>query len=260
MKWYLILLLVVCLQSCAKSFYLKNTAPFKFASQSITIDSTYQYYIRELFSTEEGEKLKQQGNLSAIKNLNRKLIEVEYLFVSTEHANIIYFSTVPDKFMCYYNERSMGQHYVNVYDFKNVNFGKINVHGDYYFTPQNDKKNEVDTWAVTFCRDKGDNYLLIKTISSTLRGTFENMIPVDSALEREVNFKEVQGYSIIFRPRYTDDTAYLVNNRIIINTADKDNTLHFSFDNTIKMKSSSGTEVFFKCKRMPFKPNALFDQ
>jgi hypothetical protein len=260
MKKYSIILFAACLQSCAKSFYLKERTPPGFTSKSITIDSTYQYYIRELYSTQEGEKLKQQGNLSSFNDPRRKLIEVEYLFVSNQHSNVIYFSTVPDKYMRYYNDRSMGEHFVNVYELKNISFGKINADGDYYFTTKNDKKTEIDTWAVAFRKDKGSDYLLIKTISQKLRGTFENMIPVGDALEKELNFKRVREYSIVFRPRSNDETAYLVGNRMAVNTADKEHTLHLSFDNVIRIKKSSGTEVFFKQKRMPFKPEALFDK
>lgn len=219
--------------------------------QSIQIDDTYKYYIRQVYKVEQGG-LKTQRSFADVPE---GLIEVEYLFISQAHKNVIYIATVPDKYQKYYGDsnRYLGEQFINVYDFKKICFGKIRTPNAITFLSKDSANSHV--WGITYTSDAKDNKVVINTVEVKEKGEFTDLIPVSAALEGDVSFKQVEGYQILF---YRNDAqkvkAYSIDNAIHIRNKKHCYEAIFSFDRVIAAGSSN---IYFYNKRIEYSPEPL---
>ena len=103
---YVFLLFFLCC-ACSRGKYYISNAFRKGTSdkmEPLQLDSTYQFYLRHVYR----DKNRQMENVlkANVENkdtANKTLIEVEYLLFSWVHRNVIYISTIPDKFQHYYS-------------------------------------------------------------------------------------------------------------------------------------------------------------
>lgn len=251
-------LLCAGLASCAKNYYTSSTIRPTLTSRFITLDESYRLYIRQLYKVTVGNKTEKKGNLSPNFSDTSSLIEVEYLLISDLHNNAIYFSTIPDKYMTYYATELLGENVINIYDLKNVLFGKIDLTGNIHFEAR--KSNQKNIWNICYKQQRENTFLLLTTISEEIDNAFENMIPLAPALQDEINFKQAPNFTIAFRKRGEKDLAYLADNRLHLNYKENIIELKFILDRQIEFNQGWSNEIYFKDERIRSKPDALLDR
>ena len=244
MKRYILILLSISLCGC--HIYYSFTSKLGgnksgIAETSIPLDSTYRFYVRQLYKSEKSGERRLKTNFTKGAAENDTLIEVEFLFISEPHQNIIYISNVPDKYQRYYEDNYLGDQFANVYDFRVFLFGRMNSKMQFKFLSK-DKRYD-DTWDIEYSHDHSAVTLV--------------NLPVKEALEEPVRFKYVPDYKIVFRDyKNFKDTAYLAGDKIFFNSSGKKYELYFHFD---RLLNGSSNNVYFKDRRIIYSPDALYN-
>lgn len=251
MKNLFLLLLFPMLQGCHKYFYLSRSKTSSFSVNNfIKLDSTYRCYIRKVYKTDSSGLKK----LSLIipKDINKGLIEVEYIFHSRIHKNLVYFSTIPDKYQKYYEANFHGDSIVNVYDIRTSYFGKLIDNETISFKAK--KEDAEDIWKINF---KGDSLNLV-SITELRREEFDDFIPLNDALEHPIYFDQINNYQLIYfnykSGEFHNDIflPHLKNNILYVKPQkNKKYLLYFEFDRPI---SKGFTQLYFTDKRIPYNP------
>src|SRR5882762_8649311 len=104
---YLILLLFL-LTSCSTYFTYSRSRASVAADTFITLDQSYSFYVREVYVTDSNSDRIMKTNFSSQFQSARKLIEIEYLLISGNAKNVLYFATIPDKWQRYYSTHFLG--------------------------------------------------------------------------------------------------------------------------------------------------------
>src|SRR2546423_1376132 len=150
MSYIILFFLILCCSCSRGKYYITNTfrkGPghnFNF----LVLDSSYKFYLREVYKDKNtlNENIL-KTNVDKSNTANKIRIEVEYLLISWKHKNIIYISTIPDKYQQYYSSNIISDTLINAYDFSTFHFGKIDLEGEgIYFISKDEKK--LITWDI----------------------------------------------------------------------------------------------------------------
>jgi len=134
MKQSMTILLVILCCACSRGKYFISNA-FRDGNvtgfQSITLDTSYRFYVRTVYvDKNENRENVLKSNVNNADTANKIRIEIEYLLISWAHKNVIYITTVPDKFQTYYSTHILPDTIINAYDFSTFHFGKLNNEGE----------------------------------------------------------------------------------------------------------------------------------
>ena len=248
--YYMILPVCFLLFSCSRSISISDVS----GAPSVQLDSTYHYFIREIYRIDSGDVklLKSEG--IAGPNTKATLIEIEYLFISNDGKdNIIYMATIPDRRQKRYSENYLGSEYVNTHDVRIVQFGKISALDKNKFVFSSYKAGNEDEWTVTVHRDAE---VFINTIKETKGGEFYNMMLVESALADPVKFKKVNRFNLVYynpKSKITD-TAHVAGNKIYYEKEAKFPVYVYYG----RQKDDRYNVKQFRKKRIPYNPEEIF--
>lgn len=238
---------------CAKYYHFDSGFPGNGdPAKCITLDNSYDYYIRQLYRSKETGR-NEQKNFSE-KGARDSLLEIEYLFISSIHNNVIYISTVPDKFQKYYADstRYLGEQFVNIYDFKKFSFGILEDTNTFRFISKSGK--ESDAWNIT---SPGDS-ITLNTLEQTVGNRFVDLIPVNRALEKDIIFRKVTGpCTLLFYRNYKNqkDSSICSERKLCINQQGKKYEVFFHVDSKI---DGADRFIYFYDNRIPYSPDTLF--
>jgi hypothetical protein len=190
-KLFVFILLIPIFQSCRVYPSLaSNTDPY------ITIDNTYDYYIREYYVDEEKNRYDLKSKQDITGSAKKKLIEVEYLFVSNDGKdNVIYMTTVPDRRQQRYSENYLSSDSVNMHDVRMLLFGKITGSKQDQFLFTDFKPSGRDIWQVQ--RNSNPAFLKVETISEIKNDELNEIMVADSALASSVIFEKVESFRLV---------------------------------------------------------------
>ncbi len=242
MKKFVIISGIFLFISCARKYSVsnafKNGVPADM--QQWVIDSSYKLYIREVFldTANPGDKRVLQNNSTG----NRKLIEIEYLLLSTEGGKAVYISTIPDKYQTYYAKKSLylKREYLNAYDFSTFRFGKADsVEKEVVFEKN---KNRKDIWKY-----KIDNSGLLRIYEVIEKNGDDdtNIYLVDEAIGYPASFVQTDSFRIAFRnmkQEYRQENKkrgrpplqrFTLDNIIYYRQQNNKYTLYFRFNKTL---------------------------
>ncbi len=176
-----------------------NTGPF------ITIDDTYDYYIREYYVEEENERYELRSKQQPAISSSKKLIEVEYLFVSNDGSdNVLYLTTVPDRRQMRYSENYLGSDSINMHDVRMLHLGKMTGNNKDSFLFVDFKSANRDTWHI---QRIGTSAIKVHTILNVKNNELNQMMIVDSALANPVIFEKVPSFHLVYYDPKKKDAA-----------------------------------------------------
>ena len=167
--------------------------------QSLSFDSTYHFYLREVYKDKNQQKENiLKTNLEKKDTANKTRIEVEYLLLSWVHKDVIYISTIPDKFQRYYSSFHFADTIINAYDFSTFHFGKISEDGESIYFTSRDRKSVI-TWDIRpfitrHCPDK----VSVREIAMQRKDIIENVILINKSLEEPISFTRQNSFTIVF--------------------------------------------------------------
>ena len=147
MRYFFMMMMAFVLLACSHSFYYFKGPddPPPASYHALVLDSSYALYVRKVNRVGgEGERDLETKQRS-VRSETQPLIEVEYLLVSDSLRNVIYISTLADKFQKYYQKNYLGDGYVNMWDFETILFGKMQDSHTFVFASK-DKDNSTIEW------------------------------------------------------------------------------------------------------------------
>ena len=258
-KYFYVLLMLFLCYACSRGKYYISNVFRKGPSdkmESLQLDSTYQFYLRHVYR----DKNKQMENIlkANVENkdtANKTLIEVEYLLFSWVHRNVIYISTIPDKFQHYYSTNHFADTLINAYDFSTFHFGKIAPDGESILFTSNGLKKNI-TWDIRpFISGTFPDKLSIREIVVQQKDIVENVILINKALGEPVSFTRQNNFTIIFekpnrKPDACDDIFTLCSlwgNKIYFNQQNGGFDTYFRFSKNIG--DSKDSAIRFDNKR-----------
>lgn len=250
------------LQHCSQFIYKDHGARCRPANTKlIPLDGTL--YARAVTSNNYQIRVNQQFNLlsttspkdSIIENksgkvhklllpllsakISTKVIEIEYLFISADCQDILYVSTVADRYQNRYSNDStfLGLDHPNVADFRVFLFGRRNPSNqDQYIFYDRDGKH-MDTW--TMATDPSGN-LDLALIEQKRLDALEEIYLLNDALAHTLNFVKQPNYKVMFLEKKAKNKSQaepLLTPNIQIVQHGKNYTLLFSFqDHNITFK------------------------
>lgn len=259
-----ILCFLSMLISCSRGKYYITTASRLSNFENLNelkLDSTYHFYLREVCrnkSSIRSSMVEKNTDTSAIR------VEVEYLLISLQHKNVIYISTIPDKFQRYYSSFRFADTLINAYDFSTFYFGKIDSSGQSISFVSNDKR-KIMSWDIRpFIDGAYPQKLSLREIAVQHNDVMDNVILVDKALEEPVSFQKQNSFTIIFakpeKKGADGNFAYLntlAERKIYFRQHDGGFTIYFLFSKNISGAKDSA--IGFDYKRTRYS-NALLEQ
>jgi hypothetical protein len=217
--------------------------------RSIFLDSTYELYVRKVTKVGgEGHKDLESRQLIAA-TVESPLIEVEYLLLSDHHGNVIYFSTLADRFQNLYQPYYLGDGYINTEDFETILFGKMLNSRTFLFFSGDTAKHSYVLWDWRKEAEGGK----INSIQEFVKGEFQLFIPAAQALQDSIFFKHVGPFSIVHHYDTPDarDTIPLQDRTIHITRDGKGWMVYFIFAQPIQ---NGYYNIKFLNDRVPFSP------
>lgn len=220
-------------------------------ASTITLDSTYDYYIRKVYKKE-----KQKGQKSFAANIDevgtqKDLIEIEYLLISNK-GYVIYLTMIQDRRQMFYAKNYLGDKYLNGFDFRNFLFGKIQ-NDEVSFTSKDNSKT-VDKWKINF--NNARDIVTVTSITEMKHGDFEQMLPVELALEKQLGFAKIKTPILVFHePGKKNDTLISSDDKIHFYKPCHKMRIHFLF----KKDPNDDLIIYYKYNRMPYSEKELLD-
>ena len=252
MRNYLrILLFVVCCTGCSQEKYFVADIFRKGETenlQELTLDSTYHYYLREVYKDKNQRKENVlKSNVSKSDTANKTRNEIEYLVISRKHKNAIYISTRPDIYQHYYSSHLPGDSLLNAYDFNTFHFGRFDDQGESIFFKSTDGKKML-TWDIRpFVNETYPEQLTIREIAIQKNDDLQNVVLINRALAEPITFIHQKNGMIIFkvRPRIGAPVAIdsslsrLMFQKLYFKQAGNGYNLYFRFDKNIPNSTDS---------------------
>jgi hypothetical protein len=250
-----ILFCVVLFFSCARKFSITSTFSkgIPQGMQQLVLDSSYHLYIREVFldTNDAGDKMVLINNDNAASN--NKLIEIEYLLLSTQQNKVVYIATIPDKYQTYYAKKAkfLKREYLNAYDFSTFHFGRKTA-GEHSIVFENNSTGHSDTWHY---RIEKDSILHVYEVVERRKGDVANVYLADEALSRKASFIRTDSFRIAFRNMDKEKRVETKKGRAPLQRFSKDNiiyyrndgnkyTIYFRFNKTLPPKYKDSTISF----------------
>ena len=265
MKRYVIILMVISCCGCSRGkYYVTNT--FRNGTPDnvyyIDIDSSYRFYKREVYKDKDEDSLNiLRSNVSKTDTAKKIRIEVEYLLISLQHKNVIYITTVPDKFQYYYSKYILPDTIINSYDFNTFQFGKLDTAGEMVTFLKTNKEREI-TWQLRpVLANSFPKQIFLRELTVEKKDMPDDVILVDKALQEQVVFTKQTTYNIVFDrpgPKIKDAASLmqcrLSNERIYFYKGKHGYNVSFRFNNSINGRDSA---ISFNHKRTIFTPLPL---
>lgn len=219
-KYIVILLLFLCSGCSRGKYYVADT--FRDGTpaniRSINLDTSYHFYIRQVYKDkDENSQNILRSNVSKTDTANKVRIEVEYLLLSWLHKNVIYITTVPDKFQQYYSKHVLPDTIINAYDFSTFHFGKLSDDGETVAFVSDNGSKKV-SWELRPLLTSGfPKQLFLRELYVEKKEVVADVILVDKALQEQVVFTKQPAYSIIFNKPGTngDDGPSIMKCRLV---------------------------------------------
>jgi hypothetical protein len=246
----LVVAISLLLQNC-KTYTLQmaNTNPY------VSIDSSYDYYIREYYVEEKDNRFDLKSKQEIAGSVNKILIEVEYLFISKDDKdNVIYMTTVPDRRQQRYSDNYLGKDSVNMHDVRMLHFGKKTGIDKDSFLFMDFKHSEWDIWTVKKSDDPAE--INVKTIAEIKSKELNEVMVVQSALATPVVFEKVNQFHLVYynpqKPK--KGTAVVDGNRLYYNSG-KPTEILLYYDKEI---SDRNNVQRYKKKKIVYDPENTF--
>jgi hypothetical protein len=256
------LLLVICC-ACNRGKYFSTSVFSKGNTADMQVqelDSTYHFYLREVYKdkNDQNENVL-KANVEKADTTNKIRIEVEYLLISWKHKNVVYISTIPDKYQRYYALNRFADTLLNAYDFSTFHFGKIDDDGESISFVSGDKRKLI-TWDIRpFINGVYPPKVFVREIAIQRKELVENVILINKALEEPLGFIHQNSFTIVFeKPGSKKDTCtdYLLHklydNRIYFNKVRHGYDVYFRFDK--KINNSGDSAIGFDYQRTRYPP------
>ena len=264
MKQSATILFVILFCACSRGKYFVSNVPDEGNApgmRSITLDTSYRFYVRTVYvDKDENDENVLRSNVNKRDTANKIRVEVEYLLVSWQHKNVIYITTVPDKFQGYYSTHILPDTIINAYDFNTFQFGKLNNDGEIISFISEDGTRKIN-WQIRPVLSNGyPKQISLRELSVEKKQVVEDVILVDRALQEPVVFTKEPNYTIIFnRPVSKQDYEATMNcrlseNKIYFYTYKNGVGLYFRFCCNINAKDST---IGFNYKRTRYNPAPL---
>jgi hypothetical protein len=252
--------------SCACSrgkYYVSNTFregdPLKL--QSVTLDSSYRFYTRTVYKDKnENRENVLRSNVSNADTANKIRIEVEYLLISWTDKNVIYITTVPDKFQSYYSTHILPDSIINAYDFSTFHFGKLNDDGETVSFIAENGITKINWQLRPVLSNNFPKQISLRELSIEKKQVVTDVILVDRALQEPVVFTRQPNYTIVFsRPENQGEYQAALNcrlseNKIYFYPYKRGIDIYFRFCCNINLKDST---IGFSYKRTLYNPGPL---
>lgn len=255
MKNLLIILLSAFFILGCTHYFTKVNYPqnqFLLNPNSITIDSSYSYYIRKVYKREGPFSKK-----SFVSNLYEggkpeDLVEIEYLLLSPSKGNAIYLTMIQDMNQKFYSRNYLGDQYINGFEFRNFLFGTFK-HNKIVFISKDD--STTDEWTVGF-NDTADEVLVLNILEN-VHGEYNQNTPIEKALDKNVGFTKISTPSLVFHypGKPLSDIYPSADNKIHFYKPINKIRIHFVF----KKESTENLNIYYKYKRAPYSYDSLLD-
>lgn len=240
MKHPLYTILIVTLVSCHSRKYLIVRDFESSDKKNITLDNSYDFYVREIYRDSTGQTFTLKTELTK----NSKLIEMEYLLYSKDQAKLVYITTVPDKYQKYYsNWRLNDPTLLNAYDFNTFHVGKITNEEIVFQDIKNNRTSII--WEI----EKAPESLTIERIIEKKGSEFQSQQDVEKSLSNGAVFRRIPQFQIVLRNYLTPDADMLKVTKPVIYVGKRNKkycALYFQFDDSIPVKvkflNRSGSE------------------
>jgi len=160
---------------------------------AVGLDDTYRKYMRYVYRGSDSRGHRVLKTVSEKTLTDTVLLEVEYLLVSDTHRNVIYITTIPDKYQKWYT-RNLLPHpsWINAYDFNTFHFGKITGEGEYTFSLPGGSISRV--WNVEIAVDE----IKIDRIDQKVDGYRQEAIFVSDAIGFPIFFDARENSNVVF--------------------------------------------------------------
>jgi hypothetical protein len=261
---FLILTGLLFCNSCSQFAYETMVTPNSVPSnwQPIKLDNSYDFYYRAI--TAEDEPIGGTGKVQKVLGIhndntamnpgivgsgtqNKKIIEIEYLWVSRTEKTVVYVSTVADRYQNRYSDlsRFAGLDHPNGADFRVFLIGKVDDSDPNQFKFYTGDGMHTDNWSV----DKNNGQLTVLRIAEKRNKSFENVYEINDALAHGMAFQKQTDWHIIFMEKNAQDMSAQQN----IN----DNTFYYvqkgkKFQLFIPFATNT---LFFKDKYVIYRPD-----
>ncbi|MBD1396836.1 hypothetical protein H9Q13_06640 [Pontibacter sp. JH31] len=273
------LLLTGCGKHLTYSSYSEESLPTNRQQVGrITLDGSYQLYVRRLYEENDGERKRLVTRRYQEAAPGGILVEIEYLLLSETKQNVIYISTISNHYRNRYAERDIPPNQLNAYDFKVILFGKLNDSGEIAFDAK--RGEAVDVWSLKYGANR--NFLEISGITELIKNEFQLYIPADKALREPVHFEGFKQYALIYQSTFdnttqpplsfserkdTGDVASFTGTIYFVRKSRKPRNGHFEnmrmyfpFDSPLSRKNQRLLSIYFKRDRIGSNPYLLFDK
>lgn len=259
-KWLVILLLFLCCSCGRGKYYVSSTFRYGVPGdiQYIYLDSSYQFYLRQVYKDkDENDQNILRSNVSKTDTANKIRIEVEFLLISLLHKNVIYITTVPDKFQQYYSTHILPDTVINAYDFNTFHFGKLSDDGE-SASFVSEKATRKVTWQLKpSAGEPLPKQITLRELQIEKRDVLTDVILVNRTLQEPVVFTKQQSHVIIFQKPTDKDSSIkcrLLYNNIYFRENKKGTALYFRFNCNINANDST---ISFTHKRTIYNPLPL---
>jgi hypothetical protein len=253
----IIIAIGLSLSACGKRIY-HIVHDMKDAQAHIVLDDSYRRFVRYVY---KGADVQGQTTIKSERDhdIKKELIEVEYLLVSDRYDNVIYITTIPDKYQNRYSSTSpvlTKPDWINAYDFNTFHMGKI-VNGDFVFDEF--RSGRSVHWVI---EENGPRIALTR-IDTWLNARRQEAQFVTDALSSPIEFEEMPNKRIVLSTYDTDTFCELAEPRLYLASSHKKYKVYFKFTcppaaGHTKRVDNNGLEIiYFDHKRIRYSPAKL---
>lgn len=259
MKYMIAMLTALTLSACSSHafHYFKGPEdPPPASYHTFLLDSSYALYVRKVNRVGRPGDRDLETKQHTVRSESQPLIEVEYLIVSDSLRNVIYISTLADKYQRYYQKNYLGDGYVNIWDFETVLFGKMQDNHTFVFG----SKDKDHTSTIEWQWHRQGQEAVIVDIQEFVKGEFQLFIPAHQALKDSILFRRVGAFNIVYhKPDLPLDQDIIPwkDRSIHIEQREDKFTVFFVLDSVL---SNGYSQIGFLDNRIPFTPEPLYPQ
>ena len=235
-------------EKAAKMGMVKTAQPI----QEITIDNTYNLYVRQVCKPIEEKS--RACNCELLPPASRKRIEIEYLFFSTSNENFIHITTVPDVYFESYSYDLFNRDsLVNIKKLNRFHFGKVDHKKSEIRFLQKDA-TQYDLWRF----DRQAKALEITSVVEQKAERNHDVMELQFAFDQPVVYYQRESFQIGFKENVrtnTTDSLVLVDENSFYFTNEDKYKLYFVLE-TVPPGQDSKT-LFFRNVRIMYSPKPL---
>ena len=222
MKKTALILFVLAVSGCSQFAYKSQPANAVIPNTAvpITLDGSYDLYCRAIVSRDSNvvgtnkqlkvlELYKQSAgtNPGIMGSDNKKIIEIEYLWISARDKIVIYISTVADRYQNRYSNTNLfaGLDHPNGGDFRVFLIGKIEDSAADKFIFYFKDGQHTDNWEI----GRNDDELTLLRLAEKRYASYDENFEMNDAIANGVKFKRQPDWQIIFLDKKAQNNASL---------------------------------------------------